>query len=196
MRASNSPTSSSYSQSDSNPADSAAELNGIHFKGDRMYRHNIFRLNYTTYDVRRAQDTINPNTDHSNIMLLSSEDASSPHHQYIYAHVLGIYHVNIIYTGPGMLDYRARRMEFLWVRWFANRDNEPVQNGWARAQLDRLEYPPMNDEESFGFVDPAHVLRGSHLIQTFVLGMRDADGADISECARDSKDWHQYYVNR
>jgi hypothetical protein len=129
-------------------------------------------------------------------MMLSSEDATLSRHQYIYARVLGIYHVNIVYTGPGMLDYRARRMEFLWVRWFSNIDDEPVQSGWARAQLDRLEFPAMNEEEAFGFVDPAHVLRGTHLIPNFVLKTRNVDGVGVSECARDSKDWCQYYVNR
>jgi hypothetical protein len=198
MRARDAPISSSGSQTYSPQAGSATELDGIHFKGDRMYQHNILRLNYTTYDIRRAQDTINPNTDHNNVMLLSSEseDPGSPRHQYVYARVLGIFHVNAIYTGPGMLDYNARRMEFLWVRWFANVDDEPVQNGWARAQLDRLEFPPMTDEGSFGFVDPAHILRGSHLIQAFSLGMRNENGVGISECARDVKDWRQYCVNR
>lgn len=177
------------------PIDDAG-IDGIHFKGDRMYRHNIMRINYTTYDVRRAQDTVNPNTDHRDVILLSSQYASTPDHQYTYARVLGIYHVNVIYTGPGMLDYRARRMEFLWVRWYDNIDNQPVQNGWAKMRLDRLEFPPMNDEESFGFVDPAHVLRGCHLIPAFAAHMRNADSVGISECARDSQDWRRYYVNR
>jgi len=91
------------------------ELTGIHFKGERMYLHNIMRINYTTYDVRRAQDSINPRTNHRDIMLLSHRDDDTPHHEYEYARVIGIYHVNVVYTGPGMLDYRARRLDFLWV---------------------------------------------------------------------------------
>jgi hypothetical protein len=62
--------------------------------------HNTMKINYTTYDVRRAQDTINPNTDRRDIVLLSPEDADLPNHQYSYARVLGIYHVNAIYRDP------------------------------------------------------------------------------------------------
>jgi hypothetical protein len=195
----------SSSRRESPQPDELTELDSIYFKGDRMYRHNIMRINYTTYDVRRAQDTINPNTDHNTIMLLSAsaQDDDSLSHQYVYARVLGVYHVNVIYMGPGMLDYRARRMEFLWVRWFENVDDEPVQNGWVRRQLDRLHFPPLNDESSFGFIDPSNVLRGSHVIQAFSFGLRHPDAAgisasarDISKSARDSKDWRYYYVNR
>src|ERR1700677_1496313 len=32
------------------------------FKNDQIYQHRITRFNYTTYDVRRAQVVINPNT--------------------------------------------------------------------------------------------------------------------------------------
>jgi hypothetical protein len=169
-------------------------LDGIHFKGDRMYQHNIMRINYTTYDVRRAQDTINPNTDHRDVMLLSSQEDG---HQYIYARVLGIYHVNVIYTGPGMVDYRAHRMEFLWVRWFQNPDDLPVQTAWTTARLDSLRFPPMSEEEAFGFIDPAHVLRACHLIPSFAVGMRhETRDLGISECAQNSKDWRQYCVDR
>ena len=94
----------------------------VYIAGDRFYRHNLMRLNYTTYDVHRAQDIVNPSTSHCNIMLLadhvdSSMDSISPH-PYIYAHVLGIFHVNATYVGPGIADYRSRRINFLWVRWY------------------------------------------------------------------------------
>ena len=107
------------------------ELDGIYFKNDRMYRHNIMRINYTTYNVRHSQDNINPRTDHRDIMLLASTDNDSEDHQFIYARVLGIFHVNVIYTGPGMIDYHAHRMEFLWVRWYDNLDDVPVQIYWS-----------------------------------------------------------------
>lgn len=176
---------------------STLELDGVCFKAERMYRHNVMRINFTSYDVRRGQDTINPNTEHCNVMLLASRDASISNHQYVYARVLGIYHINVIYTGPGMLDYRARRVEFLWVRWFRNLDDDlPVQDSWTRARLDRLDFPPMDEEDAFGFVDPAHVLRGCHLIQAFSAGMRHLNQKGVSECARNAKDWRLYYVNR
>jgi hypothetical protein len=185
----NSPKSSSFE------AAPTAELNCLFFKKECMFKHNIMRINYTTYDVRRAQDVINPNTEHRDIMLLSaSEDLNN--HQYAYARVLGIYHVNIIYTGPNSSNYSAKRMEFLWVRWFAVVDDEPVERSWDRQQLDSLQLLPVQHKDAFGFVDPANVLRGVHVIPRFAMGRQHAVGKGISQCARDSQDWHQYYVGR
>jgi hypothetical protein len=174
----------------------ALELAGVHFKGERMYRHNIMRINYTTYDVRRAQDCINPRTNLRDIMLLSHSDDDSARHEFEYARVIGIYHVNVVYTGPGMLDYRARRVTFLWVRWYEILKDIPAQQGWENAQLDCLQFPPMSEADSFGFVDPADVLRGSHIIPSFSVGPRHTEAVGVSECARNSQDWRQYIVNR
>ena len=162
-----------------------------------MYEHHILHINYTTYDVRRAQDVVNPKTDRRDVMLLAdtSGDCDSLAHQYRYARVLGIYHVNVIYTGYGMLDYRARRMEFLWVRWFDPVDALPVQDGWNAGQLDRLRFPPMDHPDAFGFINPDHVLRAFHAIPRFASELRHPDGKGLSSRARDAKDWRMYYAN-
>src|ERR1700722_3457156 len=97
------------------------ERNSVFLQNDRIYRHQLARFNYTTYNVRRAQDVTNPRTSHCDIMLLAKrneENGSEPDHPFMYARVLGIYHANVIYTGEGMVDYQARRVEFLWIRWF------------------------------------------------------------------------------
>ena len=86
-------------------------------------------------------------------------------------------------------------MEFLWVRWFSHTTDEPVQRVWAKRQLDCLKLLPVNDENAFGFIDPANVCRGAHLIPNFVKGRQHPDGKGISPCARDSKDWRQYCIN-
>ena len=75
------------------------------------------RLNYTTYDVRRAQDIINPSTSNCNIMILADQISSdlapvSPH-PYLYAQVLGIFHINATYTGPDVTGYYSHRVDFL-----------------------------------------------------------------------------------
>jgi hypothetical protein len=75
----------SGSRTENLPTSEALELAGIHFKGERMYLHNIMLINYTTYDVRQAQDSINPRTDHRDIMLLSHGNGDSSHHEYEYA---------------------------------------------------------------------------------------------------------------
>ena len=36
-------------------------------------------------------------------------------HPFKYARVLGVYHVNAVYIGPGSTDYQPCQIEFLWV---------------------------------------------------------------------------------
>src|SRR5882724_2799745 len=91
------------------------ERDCVFLQNDRIYRHQLARFNYTTYDIRRAQDVINPGTSHCDIMMLATrnvETNSEPNHPFMYARVLGIYHANVVYTGEGMVDYQARRFEF------------------------------------------------------------------------------------
>lgn len=162
------------------------------FKGDRMYRHNLARFNYTTYDVRRASDVINPDTSHRNIMLLANADPKShSNHPFLYARVLGIYHVNVIYTGKGRLDYTPRQVHFLWVWRFECQGTE-----WKDYRLDSVRFPPTAMPGVFGFVDPSDILRCSHIIPTFSKGKVHSDGVGLSHLARDHKDWSRYFVNR
>jgi hypothetical protein len=173
-----------------------AELDGILFKNDRMYRHNLLRINYTTYDVRRSQDVVNPNTSHREIILLANQDGDSQTdavHPFLYARVLAIFHVNIIYNGPGMLNYVPRKIYFLWVRWFEYLGKTVT---WRHQRLDSLHFPPVAKDDAFGFVDPSDVLRGCHVIQAFRYGKVHLDGTGLSPCANDSHDWRQYCMNR
>ena len=162
-----------------------------------MYRHNLARFNYTTYDVRRAQDVISPHTPHCDIMLLADSsqqtcDEMCDHH-FRYAQVLSIYHVNVVYTGKGSLDYATRKMYFLWVRWF-----KPTGTAakWSDLRLDTLSFPPMAQENSFGFVDPSAVLRACHIIPAFASGKVHSNSVSQSRCANDGGDYRRYYVNR
>jgi hypothetical protein len=174
------------------------DLNSIVFKHDRMYRHNLFRVNYTMYDVRRSQDMVNGSTSQCNIIVLAEpcdcSDSSTSSHPFRYGRVLGVYHANIVYIGPGMVDYQPRRMEFLWVRWYV--DTGKMRAGWEAKKLDRIRFLPVADDDAFGFVDPSDVLRGCQIIPAFARGLLHVDGKGLSSCARDSSDWVEYYVNR
>jgi hypothetical protein len=173
------------------------ERDSIFFKNDRIYRHQLARFNYTTYDVRRAQDVINPTTSHCDILLLANkngENSAERAHHFLYARVLGIYHANVVFTGEGMLDYQARRVDFLWVRWFEYEGSRSV--GWKDIKLDSVRFPPMQTGGAFGFIDPRDVLRGCHIIPAFARGKSQWDGISISRCARDGNDWASYYINR
>lgn len=159
------------------------------FKQNRVYRHNLMQINYTTYNVRCAQDVVNPNTEHHDIMMLSRSSS----HPFCYAHVIGIFHTNIIYTGPGLLDYQPRWLKFLWVRWFELIEQP---SGDIDPALDALHFLPMMEDDAFGFVDPADVVRSCHIIPTFAMGRLHPNGVAMSHCAQDGADWKQYYINR
>ena len=49
-------------------------IDQVLLKGGRIYQHNMFCVNYMTYDVHHDQDTFNPNSDHHDIMLLLAPD--------------------------------------------------------------------------------------------------------------------------
>lgn len=171
------------------------QISSIYFKNDVMYQHNVLRINYTTYDVRRAQDIINPKTDHRDVLFFSTSIDQTTH-EYQYARVIGIYHVNLIYCDPSTYQYRFRRMEFLWVRYFKVLNNVSVKSGWSTASLDQVQPCRVNDTDAFGFLDPDQVLRACHLIQRFSLGRQYPDGNGLSGLAGDGHDWRRYYVNR
>ncbi|KAF7965828.1 hypothetical protein HWV62_41270 [Athelia sp. TMB] len=59
-----------------------------------------------------------------------------------------------------------------------------------------LRFPPMASSGAFGFVDPSTVLRGCHIVPACASGQLHSDGIALSRCARDGKDWLQYYANR
>ena len=170
----------------------------VFIKNDRMYRHNLVRFNFTTYDVRRDQDVVNPNTPHCNIILLANRDESitETSHPFLYARVLGIYHVNVIYTSSHRRDYSPRRIDFLWVRWFRHTEDKSLAQTWRDCRLDMVHFPPVGDVDVFGFVDPRDVLRGCHIVPAFARGMVHTDGWGISSCAADVKDFRRYYVIR
>lgn len=158
----------------------------LFFKRNRIYHHNLVRFNYTTYDVRRAQDVINPRTPHCNIMLLQHGDESNV--KYRYARVLGIHHINAVCSDN---VYESSRIDFLFVRWY-----ELIQHhSWEAHTLERVRFLPLTNPTAFGFVDPGAVLRACHIIPAFARGRRNLNGG-ISSLSGDKDDWLEYYVNR
>jgi hypothetical protein len=169
------------------PVETSSGLNAIVFRNGCIYQHKIMRLNYTTYDVRRDQDILHPSTAQCNVMVLdpAPSDGDNP---FQYARVLGIFHANVFYMGDEMRDFTPRRLDFLWVRWYTF--------GRAEGYIDCLRFPPINDINSFGFLDPADVLRCSHILPLFSLGKVHSDGSGLSHLAKDADDWRSYFVNR
>lgn len=169
----------------------------IVFKFNRLYFHNTMRINYTTYDIRRAQDTININSARRDIMVLSKSDNmdgadDADDSPFIYARILGIFHVNAIQIGTATPDYTPQRFDLLWVRWF----KKITTGSWKKHKLECISFPPMANDCSFGFLDPNDVVRACHIVPAFSSGVRHPDSQGLSLCARDSADFCQYYVGR
>lgn len=181
--------------------DIPGEAEQIFFKNNRLYRHRIFRINYTTYDIRRSQDVINPHTSHRDIMVIRDDSGDlesgeskgvDSSDRFLYARVLGVYHANVVYTGLGSQDYKPRRMDFLWVRWF----QPAVPGGWNSRKLECIKFYPVKHEHAFGFLDPADVIRACHIIPRTAMGRLHVVDQGFSGLAKDKDDWQYYYVNR
>ncbi|ETW76898.1 hypothetical protein HETIRDRAFT_422253 [Heterobasidion irregulare TC 32-1] len=163
---------------------------------NRMYEHNVLRINYTSYDVRRLQHSINPQT-HPDIMVLSHDDVGpNAHlHPYWYAHVLSIFHVMARYIGPKSQLSEMQRMDFLWVRWYGL--DPDMCTGWHARRLPAVGFVPETDPDVFGFLNPQEVLRGAHLIPAFHHSL--AEGLlHANSCARranEDQDWNLFYPN-
>jgi len=167
------------------------QLNHVLFKGNRIYRHWLLHINYTTYNLQCESDSINTH-DHRDIMLLSNSDIDD--HLFSYAWVLGIFHANILYTRPRSKDFQSCWIEFLWVQWF--KVLQHCVSAWEQHTLNTIRFLPMADKDAFGFVDPANVLRGCHIIPSFADGRLHPDNVATSHCAGDSDNWKWYYINR
>ncbi|KAJ7166117.1 hypothetical protein C8R46DRAFT_1351546 [Mycena filopes] len=174
----------------------AQDLLDVTIVQDRVYTHKVMRINYTTYDVQRDQDSINPRTN-SDIMLLSREedDGESTPHPYWYARVFGIFHANVRHVGEKSKSTKPTRMEFLWVRWFGR--DLTHKAGWKARRLHRLGFLDHAGGGAFGFIDPSEVIRAAHLIPAFHHG-RTSSLLPKSIARRpdqNDEDWTYYYVN-
>ncbi|KAF8833950.1 hypothetical protein BDN67DRAFT_985681 [Paxillus ammoniavirescens] len=88
----------------------------------------------------------------------------------------------------------SRRLDFLWVQWFEPLKS-PAATGWERSILDKARFIPMDSTNTFGFVDPADVLRCCHLMPAFADGRLHPDHITMSQLASNADDWKYYYVN-
>ncbi|CDO77563.1 hypothetical protein BN946_scf184912.g62 [Trametes cinnabarina] len=169
-------------------------------RNNRMYSHQVCRVNYTTYDRQRSQDSINPRT-HSDILLLAPKRREGPgaDHPYLYARVIKVLHINVcLVDTPGS---EFDRVDVLWVRWF--RLDPSFTGGFETKRLHRLQFVPIDSQEdSFGFIDPCDIVRGAHLIPAFTHG-RTADllaGPTVARQEASSEedrntDFKYHYVN-
>ncbi|KAL0062179.1 hypothetical protein AAF712_010934 [Marasmius tenuissimus] len=177
------------------------ELYRLAFTGDRFYRHQRFRVHYTSYDCRRKKESIGSRR-RPHIMMLTG-DPDDPH-PYLYARVVGIYHANVLYVGGGPVHGKTRRMEFLHVRWM--QFDEGYEWGWKAKRLPRVHFLDGEDPDAFGFVDPSRVIRASHMIPAYEYKTtndllspkslaRVYEEFHEGRYVKEEYDWRHFYVN-
>ncbi|KAF9470995.1 hypothetical protein BDN70DRAFT_820601, partial [Pholiota conissans] len=182
---------------DTDESFTSADRLTVRLQNETIFRVCTARINYTTYDLRRAYDTINPRT-HPFVMVASPE-VEPGSHPFWYASVIGIFHANVQHIGKDSKDYRPQRMEFLWVRWLGI---EPDRSfGQQQALLPKIGFIPDSDEFAFGFLDPSLVLRACHLLPSFVDGRTNKlltpmpnNQATEARPSGEKDDWVNYYV--
>jgi hypothetical protein len=131
-------------------------------------------------------------------MVLSREDREDKH-PFWYARVIKICHIFVRDSGSeNQAKYAPRepqRVDVLWVRWF--RLDTDAQGGWSKKHLHGIFFIPWDEPAAFGFLDPAQVIRGIHLIPNFPRGQTDARlPLSIARLVEDKhEDWDSYYIN-
>lgn len=139
---------------------------------------------------------------HTDLVTLAVNPDPQHPHPFVYGRLLGVYHILAKYLGPGSCTPEFTRVDVLYVRWFKIDFSAP---GWEGSRLPQICFVAHNDPDSdvFGFLDPAHVICGSHLMPAFSLGLTSdllpyPDSAAHLGNNRDTlhpdSDWHAYYV--
>ncbi len=171
-----------------------------------LYLHKIMRVNFTSYDMRRGQDSINPRT-HPNIMMLAPPGSDHP---YQYARVVSTFHVNAYRLDPNEpIVPEPELLHVLWVRWYDL--DHTLPGGFNHFRPHRLKLADLG-EEPFGFIAPEQVLRGIHIVPAERFGRSEQRSLPYrtlmqeSRCNSDAsteafadpnprtEDWKYYYV--
>nr|GAT45436.1 predicted protein [Mycena chlorophos] len=166
------------------------ELLNVVIEKGLLYTHALLRVNYTTYDLRREQDTLNLRN--RRFFMILSQDPSDPH-PYWYGEIVGIFHVNVLLADVAGSQFQ--RIEFVLVRWL-QRDVR-YRSGFLHKRLPRVSYIPHHNQEAFGFLDPADILRGAHFIPAFHHGRTKEylPKSIVRRTSEGDEDWKYYYVN-
>ncbi|KAG2751869.1 hypothetical protein P692DRAFT_201683986, partial [Suillus brevipes Sb2] len=166
------------------------DRNSVIIPNHIIYSVQTMQVYYTTYDLRREYDSINPRS-HPDVMVLSGE--TNPTHPYWYARTLGIYHMEVWINKGGRPV--KQHLEVLWVRWLATLRNH--KGGMTQSRLPKVAFVEESDEDAFGFLDPGQVIRGAHLIPAFASGRGVSalsHGQSLGRLGEELDDWEQHYV--
>ncbi|CUA68632.1 Patatin-like phospholipase domain-containing protein 7 [Rhizoctonia solani] len=120
-----------------------------------IFQHATMGVRYTTYDIRRGQDTINPRSNHHFVMVNADHDSDHPY----------------------------------W--------EERTPNRFAASSFGIGYSTGHSLSATYGFINPASVIRASHLIPAFHYG-RGRSSTELQFIGSDGTegDWESYYVSR
>ncbi|KAF9543337.1 hypothetical protein CPC08DRAFT_755956 [Agrocybe pediades] len=177
---------------------SDSDRNTVRIAGGRLYIARTCRINYTTYDIRRKGDIINPRT--SSDIIVKSPETGEGAERFWYGRVIGIFHAIVSSSHTDASSSSSRSMDFLWVRWFGK---EPgYRHGFKNGRLPKVGFQMHTDTDAFTFLDPSLVIRAAHLIPAFNEGRTQSLLHCANSVARVSirnesneSDWVNYYVN-
>ena len=161
---------------------------------DRVIESKILRINYTSYDIRRAYDSLRSDC-RSFLMTLSRED-DPDRHPFWYCQLVRAFRIDVHYC-PGGVSRSKETLEVLWVRWLGN---DPGHKwGFKYGALPKIGFvPERGDSPAFGFLDPSLVIRGCHLLPVFADGRTSHllwEGESVARLRGETDDWAAYYVN-
>ena len=165
----------------------------ISILNNQIYHHKVLRVNYTTYDMHCAQDSLNPWT-HGNIMVLSHKEDQECASLLVHTHC-GYLPCHGHTEDCWFKVVQSKKMEFLFVQWFGL-DTEEL-GGWKAKRLHQIGFLDSDDPSAFCFLDPADMVHAMHLIPRFLFGWTgDLLGHSIAQSLLDQdEDWVRYYVN-
>ena len=141
----------------------------LKFVNNCLYLHKVLCINYTSYDMKQEQDSLNPCT-HANIMMLLYNDNSN-RHSYWYVHIIGLFHV--IFCHPSSIN--PLKFDVVQVCWYGKDPDSRYHSGWRTHCLPQVGFVEYTKDDSsspaFGFVNPEHIIQGVHLIPAFHHGV-------------------------
>ena len=138
----------------------------VHIVDNKIYSSQVLRINFTTYNIHRDQDTVNLHT-HSDIIVLSDEDDPNAH-PYWYTCVLRVFHLKTLHLDPSAMNHSVQHMDVLWVWWFGLVPGYQFEP--KAAQLLKIRFIPETDLLPFGFLNLSLVIHAAHLIPAFNKG--------------------------
>ena len=128
--------------------------------------------------------------------MVLSQEREPDAHPYWYARIISIYHTLVRHeSSPDPIP-----IEFLFVRWYGLDLDRTSRFGWKLRRLPKVGFVPDDpnyESPAFGFLDPAQVIRGIHLIPSFAEGLTgDLLEPSFARLEHEGDfDWRCYYVN-